>query len=1337
AQGINASEISSCEERISEGGFFDLIDAVRQNDLIDEPELNRIIHAIAQKLDKPDSLYEVSYDEQSEVLLSIPKLEQDSENFVPNLQIPSFELFDEASEYDFVAIDSDIDDSTKTNEAIDTSISETIDADNNKLSIEEPISEFDEKRNEKIQKAVKDFKKKERTKKFNRDLLRTDKPSDTVEESITNEIEKSEKDVDADVKQISTASMNEKPAKGIPRIEKHIVSSDDLDEISLKAAKEVRFDSERIQSKHLRKSDKRKVKKAKEKTDYVAPPPAGSTRKIKGKDNKKPAIKSNLKQPSTIKTADKSNVEKSVKSEDFNIECFYKGAISEASTRVLKSSLIDNYPQKMLITTKASKAQELVNNRASENGNLDIDKANLTNLKGYKLAGRYELIDSLGFGGNSAVYMAKKLNTTSDKIYAIKIISPEPTDPAKYLTRFKQEAEMLKRLSLGPNIVHINAYGKDENLYYLVLDYVEGESLAGLISRKAPLSEELTLIIIGEILKPLYHAHANGIIHRDIKPGNILVGKSGLVRLTDFGLAIDLKINQRKTLRGQILGTPHYMSPEQVSGKDVDARTDLYALGVVMYECLTGQKPFNEPTDLMLLSSIISKQPDKPSQANSRISKFTEKIILQLLRKEPRSRFQSARELYEVIAKAKLPTPQNIFELEPSIDDVPVMPSKPYPSTINGLSNNKKESKKKLALEKSSTLFAAAKSPVKNDSIHKRRSKRIGSEKLSVELGGEEKIMEILKIIETKQSIPYPGMKPPVSTREEFSSDRLKSIAKSNIQKFKHSIRKSQRIIDTINKSKKFKYTLITSGILLFLIVLFSISSLISSKNTIGINLPENTLAFFECSDIDSFQLQFQKSRYFRNESKTNEFLNTSRNNLVFNLVNSFGFSTDNDSKSIVESISKICCSFCKIDDKSEWAIIFELDNTDIMRKIKNDPEYKKSGYRISKINTSLPPILVVLSNNTLALASSKKYSVLLKGSFHGNTPRVDKSHLEKYSVEMEKHYITTYIDFEQKDVIFEDLNAYTWINRILAKGINTISIQALNSKVGNYTEVVPTTEQSFVLGQAEFAPKSEFETLKYVPINAVSSTSCNFSNIASGASWFNRYFPGSLIKDLILDEKQFITSLTGEVSVVKLMNFEQKVFILKIKRENTVSVEQALEKVFKQNMPIGDNVNNHATVYWRIDSDVLIITAVTDPDGNFSDFTDSEIGAMHAVGKGAILDCIKPVNSVEQKNITEHPRFVEVRSQLADLVSILHISTIRNFIGFEESVVGNAFSNFKMPYLVGFCFLEKENGDYAIQFSLNPTELLGLSLLKFCISTENCHFDAIEKTKDNQTQPE
>ena len=156
-------------------------------------------------------------------------------------------------------------------------------------------------------------------------------------------------------------------------------------------------------------------------------------------------------------------------------------------------------------------------------------------------------------------------------------------------------------------------------------------------------------------------------------------------------------------------------------------------------------------------------------------------------------------------------------------------------------------------------------------------------------------------------------------------------------------------------------------------------------------------------------------------------------------------------------------------------------------------------------------------------------------------------------------------------------------------------------------------------------------------------------------------------------------------------MNLEQRVFIIQIKRENTLSIEQALENVFNQDiMPIGDNVNNHENIYWRIDSDVLIITAVEKPDIDTTDLTESEIGAMHDAGKRAILDCIKPVNSVEQKNITEPPRFNDVRNQLADSVAILHFSTIRNFIGIEESVVSNAFSNLWMPYLIGFCFLEQ-----------------------------------------------
>ena len=502
----------------------------------------------------------------------------------------------------------------------------------------------------------------------------------------------------------------------------NIATSEDLEENSLKSKKPVSFNTASLRAGIVTKIEDDDNFES----EYIAPPPVGSTRRKK-------TLMSDENSEFNVSYGPK----KFLESED----------ISQASTRVHRKV------PKMFEEKKEEIAEPEVVEIVEPEPAIDLSK-----LAGHKIADRYELIEPISYGRNSAVYKAIKFKSSRKKFYAIKILSPIANDPAMYLKRFKQEAELLQRLSHGPNIVRINAFGKDKEIYYLAMNYVEGETLADLIARKAPLNQDLTMQIISEVLRALHHAHSNGVIHRDIKSANILIGKNGTVLLTDFGLALDVSDVNKNAKKGQLLGTPHYMAPEQINNEDVDGRTDLYSLGVVFYECLTGKRPFEEATDLLLLSSIVSKTPEKPSKFNPEISKIIEKIILQLLKKEPRARFKNAKEVYDVIVKNKKKKPSQ----EP----------KPEIKTSTNVTQNLVEKAKTM------TEDVEVVSTVKDSSV------------------------ELLADEESFAGIPYPGLKPGESSRQEKKSTRSKRVANINQEKYKHSIEKSQRIVAVYKRPK-------------------------------------------------------------------------------------------------------------------------------------------------------------------------------------------------------------------------------------------------------------------------------------------------------------------------------------------------------------------------------------------------------------------------------------------------------------------------------------------------------------------------------------------------------
>ncbi len=288
--------------------------------------------------------------------------------------------------------------------------------------------------------------------------------------------------------------------------------------------------------------------------------------------------------------------------------------------------------------------------------------------------GKYKIIEEVGRGSFAAVY--KAVDTTLDRTVALKCLAPHLLWDPTFVQRFQREAKVAANLD-HPNIVTIYEVSQIEGVYFIAMQFLEGRTLSQILEAEGPLPVSRVQAIIEQIASALDYAHARGFVHRDVKPSNVIVADDGWATLTDFGL---VKAGERTELSttGVVFGTPEYMSPEQVEGeKELDARSDIYSLGVMVYEMLTGKVPFGGTTPLSIMRGHADKPPPRPSKINPAVSPAVEAVLLKALAKKREKRYRSAGEMAAALRQA---VSGAVVEAKrvPPLPPVPARPALPW-----------------------------------------------------------------------------------------------------------------------------------------------------------------------------------------------------------------------------------------------------------------------------------------------------------------------------------------------------------------------------------------------------------------------------------------------------------------------------------------------------------------------------------------------------------------------------------------------------------------------------------------------------------------------------------
>lgn len=276
---------------------------------------------------------------------------------------------------------------------------------------------------------------------------------------------------------------------------------------------------------------------------------------------------------------------------------------------------------------------------------------------GKKLDGRYEILELVGFGGMAVVFKAYDL--LENRHVAVKILKDEYLHNEEFRRRFRNESKAIAMLS-HPNIVRVFDVNFSDTVQYIVMEYIDGITLKEYIGQQGAVKWKETIHFTVQILRALQHAHDNGIVHRDIKPQNVMLLQDGTIKVMDFGIARFARENGR-TVADKAIGSVHYISPEQARGEQTDERTDIYSVGVIMYELLTGQVPFDGDTPVSIAIKQMQQEPALPTSINPSIPVGLEEITLRAMQKEPELRYQSASEMLKDIDEFKQ-NPDVVFE---------------------------------------------------------------------------------------------------------------------------------------------------------------------------------------------------------------------------------------------------------------------------------------------------------------------------------------------------------------------------------------------------------------------------------------------------------------------------------------------------------------------------------------------------------------------------------------------------------------------------------------------------------------------------------------------------
>jgi serine/threonine protein kinase len=299
--------------------------------------------------------------------------------------------------------------------------------------------------------------------------------------------------------------------------------------------------------------------------------------------------------------------------------------------------------------------------KAASTQTIEIPKEGLNT--GAIFAGRYQIVEEIGKGGMGTVYrgLDKKLNEE----VALKIIKPEIAVDEITIERFRNELKLARKIT-HKNVCRMFDFHEEEGTPYITMEYIEGESLKDFILKKGKLPEEQTIEIARQICKGLSEAHEIGVVHRDLKPQNIMIDAKHNAKIMDFGIARSVEA-LGVTQTGILIGTPDYMSPEQVEGKEVDHTSDIYSLGVILYEMATGRVPFAGETALSIALKHTTEAPADPREINDLLSDNLSSIILKCLEKDKEQRFQSVADLLSEFRKLKDSVPTTTVAVAPDL----------------------------------------------------------------------------------------------------------------------------------------------------------------------------------------------------------------------------------------------------------------------------------------------------------------------------------------------------------------------------------------------------------------------------------------------------------------------------------------------------------------------------------------------------------------------------------------------------------------------------------------------------------------------------------------------